>query len=67
MKIYIVVKHKDVEVLGMCGDTEFFTQTEIHQAYGTKQDANSEARYLNRQLSSKEGNILYDVIETDLT
>ena len=67
MKIYIVVKHTDVEVFGMCGDTEFFTQTEIHQAYGNKQDANSEARYLNRQLSSKEDNILYDVIETDLT
>ena len=67
MKIYIVVKHTDVEVFGMCGDTEFVTETEIHQAYGTKQDANFEARYLNRQLTSKEGNILYDVIETDLT
>ena len=66
MKIYIVVKHTDVEVFVMCGNTEFVTQTEIHQAYGTKQDANSEARYLNRQLSSKEDNILYDVIETDL-
>lgn len=73
MKIYVVVKHTDVKVFGMCGDTELVTEaelvteTEIHQAYGNKQDANFEARYLNRQLSSKEDNILYDVIETDLT
>ena len=67
MKIYIVVKHTEVEVFGMYGDTEFFTETEVHQAYGTKQDANSEARYLNRQLSSFGDNIRYDVIETELT
>ena len=67
MKIYIVVKHTDVEVFGMCGDTEFVTETEIHQAYGSKQDANFEARYLNRQPSSEEENILYDVVETDLS
>ena len=66
MKIYIVVKHTDVEVFGMYLPTPA-TSTEIYQAYGNKQDANFEARYLNRQLSSKEGNILYDVIETDLT
>ena len=65
MKIYIVVKHTEVEVFGMYSLIPT-TSTEIYQAYGTKQDANSEARYLNRQLSSKEGNILYDVIETDL-
>ena len=67
MKIYIVVKHTDVEVFGICGGTEVFTETKIHQAYGNKQDANSEARYLNRQPSSEEENILYDVVETDLT
>ena len=67
MKIYIVVKHTEVEVFGMYGDTEFVTATEIYQAYGNKQDANFEARYLNRQLSSKEGNIRYNVIETELT
>ena len=67
MKIYIVVKHTDVEVFGMCGDTEFVTKTEIHQAYGNEQHANFEARYLNGKRSSKEYNILYDVIEADLT
>ena len=67
MKIYIVVKHTEVEVFGMCGDTEFFTQTEIHQAYGNKQEANFEARYLSKQRSSKDDNVVYDVIETKLT
>ena len=67
MKIYIVVKHTEVEVFGMCGDSEYVTKTEILEAYGNKQDANFEARYLNRQLSSKEGNIRYNVIETELT
>ena len=67
MKIYIVVKHTDVEVFRMCGDSEYVTETEILEAYGNKQDANFEARYLNRQLPSKEGNIRYNVIETELT
>ena len=66
MNIYVVVKHTEVEVFGMYLPTPT-TSTEIYQAYGNKQDANFEARHLNRQLSSKEGNILYDVIETDLT
>lgn len=66
MKIYVVVKHADVEVFGTCGDTEYVTETEMIEAYSTKQDANFEARYLNRQLSSKEDNIRYDVIELGL-
>ncbi len=66
MKIYIVVKHTEVEVVRMCGDTEFVTETEILEAYGNKQDANFEARYLNRQRSSFGDNISYDVIETEL-
>ena len=64
MKIYIVVKHTEVEVFGTCGDAEFFTQTEIHQAYGNKQDAKMECRYSNQ--ANKQDNILYDVIETEL-
>ena len=67
MKIYIVVKHTDVEVFGMCGDSEYVTETEILEAHGNKQDANFEARYLNRQRSSKDDNVVYDVIETELT
>ena len=66
MKIYIVVKHTDVEVFGMCGDSEYVTETEILEAYGNKQDANFEARYLSKQRSSKEDNIRYDVIELGL-
>ena len=67
MKIYIVVKHTDVEVFGMCGDSEYVTETEILEAYGNKQDANFEARYLSKQRSSKDDNVVYDVIETELT
>ena len=64
MNIYVVVQYTDVEVFGMCGDTEFVTDTEIHQAYGNKQDAQIESRYLNQ--ANKQDNILYDVIETEL-
>ena len=66
MKIYVVVKYKDVEFLNMCGDSEYVTETEIIEAYGSKQDANFEARWLNNQRSSEDDNILYDVIETEL-
>ena len=66
MKIYVVVKYKDVEFLNMCGDSEYVTETEIIEAYGSKQDANFEAKYLNNQRSSEDDNILYDVIETEL-
>ena len=67
MKIYIVVKHTDVEVFGMCGDSEYVTETEILEAYGSKQDANFEARYLSKQRSSKDDNVVFNVIETELT
>ena len=66
MKIYVVVKYADVEVFGLCGDSEYVTETEILEAYGNKQDANFEARYLTRQRSSFGDNIRYDVIETEL-
>ena len=64
MNIYVVVQYTDVEVFGMCGDTEFVTETEIHQAYGNKRDAMIECRHLNQ--ANKQDNILYDVIETEL-
>ena len=64
MNIYVVVQYTDVEVFGMCGDTEFATEMEIHQAYGNKRDAMIECRHLN--LANKRDNILYDVIETEL-
>lgn len=66
MKIFIVVKYKDIEVLNTEGDTDYVTETEIIEAYGNKQDANFEANYLNQQRSTLEDNILYDVIETEL-
>ena len=66
MKIFIVVKYTDVEFLNMCGDSEYVTETEIIEAYGSKQDANFEAKCLNNQRSSEEDNVLYDVIETEL-
>ena len=66
MKIFIVVKYKDFEFLNMYGDSEYVTETEIIEAYGTKQDANFEAKWLNDQRSDEEDNILYDVIETEL-
>lgn len=66
MKIFIVVKYTDVEFLNMCGDSECVTETEILEAYGNKQDANFEAKYLNQKRSALEDNIIYDVIETEL-
>lgn len=66
MKIYVVVKYTDVSVFGMCGDTEYVTETEMIEAYSTKQDANFERKYLNDKRTSKEDNILYDVIELEL-
>ena len=66
MKIFIVVRYEDVEVLNTEGDTDYVTETEIIEAYGNKQDANFEAKCLNNQRSDLEDNILYDVIETEL-
>lgn len=66
MKIYIVVKHTEEEVVRMDGGSEYVTETEILEAYGNKQDANFEARYLSRQLSYKDDNVVYYVIETEL-
>ena len=66
MKIFVVVRYKDIEVLNTEGDTDYVTETEIIEAYGTKQDANFEAKWLNDQRSDEEDNILYDVIETEL-
>ena len=63
MNIYVVVKHTEVEVFGMYLLTPT-TSTEIYQAYGNKQDAQIESRYLNQ--ANKQDNILYDVIETEL-
>ena len=66
MKIFVVVRYKDVEVLNTEGDTDYVTETEIIEAYGTKQDAKFEAKYLSKQRSDEEYNIQYDVIETEL-
>lgn len=67
MKIYVFVKYTDVSVFGMCGDTEYVTETEMIEAYSTKQDANFERKYLNDKRTTKEDNILYDVVELELT
>ena len=37
MKIFVVVKYKDIEVLNTEGDTEYVTETEMLEAYSTKQ------------------------------
>lgn len=66
MKIYVVVKYTETSVFGVCGDTEYVTETEMLEAYSTKQDANFERKYLNDKRTSKEDNILYDVIELEL-
>lgn len=58
MKIFIVVKYTDVEVLNMYGDSECATETEIIEAYCYKQDANFETKCLNNQRSSEDDNIL---------
>ena len=47
MKIFVIVRYKDIEVLNTEGDTDYVTETETIEAYGNKQDANFEARYLN--------------------
>ena len=65
MKIYVVVKYTDTEVM-----TRFdshghsITETEIICAYSSQQDANIERSHLNR--ANKEDNIIYDVIETEV-
>ena len=66
MKIFVVVRYKDIEVLNTDGDTDYVTETEIIEAYGTKQGAKFEAKYLGKQRSDLEDNIRYDVIETEL-
>ena len=66
MKIYVVVKYTDVEVLNVFGDTEYITETELVEAYGTKQDANFECKYLNESRTALEDNILYDLQELEL-
>lgn len=66
MKIYVVVKYIDVPVFGMCGDTEYITETEMLEAYSTKQDANFERKFLNERRTPQEDNILYDVVELEL-
>ena len=66
MKIFVVVRYKDIEVLNTEGDTEYVTETEMIEAYSTKQDANFERKYLNDRRTSKEDNILYDVVELEL-
>ena len=66
MKIYVVVKYIDVQVFGMCGDTEYITETELVEAYGTKQDANFECKCLNDSRTALEDNILYDIQELEL-
>ena len=53
MKIYVVVKYTDVSVFGMCGDTEYVTETEMIESYSTKQDANFERKYLNDDVLQK--------------
>ena len=45
MKIFVVVRYKDIEVLNTEGDTDYVTETEIIEADGTKQEANFEASY----------------------
>ena len=66
MKIFVVVRYKDIEVLNTEGDTEYVTETEMIEAYSTKQDANFECKYLNERRTSKEDNILYGVVELEL-
>lgn len=66
MKIYIVIKYTDVPVFGMCGDTEYVTETEVLQAYSNKQDANIECRQLSRQRAFEETDVSYDVIESEV-
>ena len=66
MKIFVVVRYKDIEVLNTEGDTDYVTETEIIEAYSKEQDAIFERRYLNEKRSALGDNILYDVIETEL-
>lgn len=66
MKIYVVVRYTDVSVFGMCGYTEYVTETEMIASYSTKQDANFECNCLNRTRTSEDDNVLYDVIELEL-
>ena len=66
MKIYVVVKYTDIPVFRMCEDDEYITETEMLEAYSTKQDANFECNCLNRTRTSEEDNVLYDVIQLEL-
>lgn len=61
MKIYVVVKHTDVETIDpSTGEVEvYITQTELLEAYGNAQDANFERGYLNR--TNDQDDVVYDV------
>ena len=57
MKIDVVVKNTDVPAFGMCGDTEYVTETEMIEACSTKQDANFERNCFNRARTSEENSV----------
>ena len=65
MKIYVVVKYEDIEVIDpLTGEDSEVTTTEILNAYGSLQDAKFEAKYL--KADNKLDNIAYDVVVTEL-
>ena len=65
MKVYIVVKYTDWEVIDpTTGEETYITETEIVSVHSTKADANFNRTYLKR--ADEEDNVAYDYQEHDM-
>ena len=65
MKVYVVVKYTDVEVIDPAtGEDTYITETSIVSVHSKKSDANFERVYLTRE--NKEDNVVYAFEEHEL-
>ena len=65
MKVYIVVKYTDREVIDpTTGEETYITETEIVSVHSTKADANFNRTYLKR--ADEDVSVMYDYREYDM-
>ena len=65
MKVYIVVKYTDREVIDpTTGEETYITETEIVSVHSTKADANFNRTYLKR--ADEDVGVMYDYQEYDM-
>ena len=65
MKVYVVVKYTDREVIDpTTGEETYITETEIVSVHSTKADANFNRVCLTQE--NKEDNVAYDYQEHDM-